>query len=79
MVHNPEIKRIIALILVSCLAFSLNLKMKVTCFSEMSVDFKCTTQHYILEDRPLEAYNWVTGGGIHVLSYRLTYRYVEYH
>jgi hypothetical protein len=39
--------------LVSCLACSSTLKMEVTCFSEMSVDFQRTTRRYIPEDRIL--------------------------
>jgi hypothetical protein len=35
--------------LASCLAYSLTLKMEVTCFSETSVDFQRTTQRYIPE------------------------------
>jgi hypothetical protein len=37
--------------LVSCLAFSLTLKIEVTRFSEMSADFQCTAMQNILEDR----------------------------
>jgi hypothetical protein len=36
--------------LVSCLAYSLNL-MEATCFSEMLVVFQWTTWHYISEDK----------------------------
>jgi hypothetical protein len=36
--------------LVSCLAYSLALKMEVTCSSETLADFQLTTQHYIPED-----------------------------
>jgi hypothetical protein len=35
------------LMLVSCLAYSSTLKMKVTCSSEMLVDFQQTTRRYI--------------------------------
>jgi hypothetical protein len=38
---------------VSCLPYSSTMKMETTCFSEMSVDFYCTTRLYILEDRTL--------------------------
>jgi hypothetical protein len=37
--------------LVSCLAYSLTLKIEAICSSKMSVDFPWTTQHYIPEDR----------------------------
>jgi hypothetical protein len=39
--------------LVSCLAYSLTLKMEAMCSSEMSVDLQWTTRHYIPEDRTL--------------------------
>jgi hypothetical protein len=39
--------------LVSCLAYSPNLKMVVTCSSEMYVDLQWTIQCYIPEDRTL--------------------------
>jgi hypothetical protein len=39
--------------LVSCLAYSLILKMEVTCSSETQVDFQWTTWQYIAEDRTL--------------------------
>jgi hypothetical protein len=35
---------------VSCLAYSLTLKMEATFFSKTSVGFQWTTQHYILEN-----------------------------
>jgi hypothetical protein len=37
-------------VLVSCLAYSLALKMEVTCSSEMAVDFQRATWHYIPEE-----------------------------
>jgi hypothetical protein len=37
--------------LVSCLAYSLTLKMEVICSSETSVDFQQMTQHHMSEDR----------------------------
>jgi hypothetical protein len=40
--------------LVSCLAYSLALKMEVICYSEPSVDFHQTTRRYIPEDRALQ-------------------------
>jgi hypothetical protein len=36
---------------VSCLAYSLNLKVEATCSSDMPVDFQQTTQCYVPEDR----------------------------
>jgi hypothetical protein len=39
--------------LVSYLAYSSNLKIGVTCFSETSVDLQRTIRHYITEDRTL--------------------------
>jgi hypothetical protein len=42
-----------AFTLVSCLPYSLTLKMEVTCSSEMSVDFQRTTLHYIPKVRTL--------------------------
>jgi hypothetical protein len=36
------------------LAYSLTLKMEVTCFSEMLVDFQQTASHYIPEERTLK-------------------------
>jgi hypothetical protein len=39
--------------LVSCLAYSLSLKMEVTCSTETSVDFQWTTHCYIPGDRTL--------------------------
>jgi hypothetical protein len=50
---NKRFRERAAFTLVSCLAYSFNLKMEVTCFSEMSVDFHQTTRHYIPEDRTL--------------------------
>jgi hypothetical protein len=41
-------------ILVSCLAYSLTLKMRATCSSEMLVDLHLATWHYIPEDRTLQ-------------------------
>jgi hypothetical protein len=38
---------------VSCLAYSLTLKMEATCSSKTSVDFQQTAWHYIPEDRTL--------------------------
>jgi hypothetical protein len=38
------------LMLVSCVAYSSNLKMEATCPSEKSVDFQQTTRRYISED-----------------------------
>jgi hypothetical protein len=35
---------------VSCLAISSTLKMEATCSTEISVDFQCTTWHYIQDD-----------------------------
>jgi hypothetical protein len=43
--------RLSPLLLVSCLAYSPNLKMEATCSSETSVDFQRTTRHYIPEER----------------------------
>jgi hypothetical protein len=42
--------------LVSCLAYSVTLKMEATCSSKTLVDFQRTTWHYIPEDRTL---GWV--------------------
>jgi hypothetical protein len=42
-----------AFTLVSCLAYSLALKMEVICSSETSVDFQQSTRHYIPEARML--------------------------
>jgi hypothetical protein len=42
-----------AFMLISCLAYSLTLKMKVPCSSKMSVDFRWTIWCYIPEDRTL--------------------------
>jgi hypothetical protein len=42
-----------AFTLISCLDFSLILKMEATCSSETSADFQRTTQIYIPEDRTL--------------------------
>jgi hypothetical protein len=39
--------------LVSCLAYSSNLRMKATCSSKTSADFQRTTRRYIPEDRTL--------------------------
>jgi hypothetical protein len=39
--------------LISWLAYSSTLMMEEACSSEMLVDFKWTTQHYIPEDRTL--------------------------
>jgi hypothetical protein len=39
--------------LVSCLVYSLTLKLEVTCSSEKAADFQQTTWHYIPEDRTL--------------------------
>jgi hypothetical protein len=44
---------VICFILVSSLAYSLTLKMEVTCSSETSVDFQQTMQSYLSEDRIL--------------------------
>jgi hypothetical protein len=42
--------------LVSCLAYSSTLKMEVTCFQRMSLDFHRTTRRHIAEDRTLRNY-----------------------
>jgi hypothetical protein len=47
-----------AFMLVSCLAYSLTLKMEAIYSSEMSVDFQWTTQHYIPEDSTLRPRGW---------------------
>jgi hypothetical protein len=39
--------------LISCLAYSLTLKMEVTHSSEVSAEYQRTTRHYIPEDRAL--------------------------
>jgi hypothetical protein len=44
------------LLLVSCLAYSLTLKIEATCSYEMSVDFGQHTRHYIPEDRTLHSH-----------------------
>jgi hypothetical protein len=41
------------LMLISCLAYFLTLKMEATCSPKMSVAFQQTTWHYIPEDRTL--------------------------
>jgi hypothetical protein len=52
--------------LISCLAYSSNLKIETTCSSEMSVDFQRTKRRYFPEDRTL--YN---GPYENLESYRL--------
>jgi hypothetical protein len=42
--------------LVSCLAYSLNLKMKLTCSSETLVDFQWTTWNYISENKTVHSH-----------------------
>jgi hypothetical protein len=42
--------------LVSCVAYSLTLKMETTCSSETLVEFQWTTWRYIPEDRTLHSY-----------------------
>jgi hypothetical protein len=44
--------------LVSCLAYSLILKMEATCSSETSVDFQWTTQYYIPQDKTLHNHHY---------------------
>jgi hypothetical protein len=43
-----------AFMVVSCLAYSLTLKMEAICYSDTLVNFQRTTQHYIPEDRTLQ-------------------------
>jgi hypothetical protein len=50
------------LTLVSCSAHSLTLKMEATCYSETSVNFWQTTQHYIPEDRTSSYFHIFTSG-----------------
>jgi hypothetical protein len=40
-------------VLISCLAYSLTVKIEVTCYSKMLVDFQWTVEHYIPEDKIL--------------------------
>jgi hypothetical protein len=46
-------------LLVSCLAYSLILKMEVTCSSKTQPDFEQTTWHYIPEDRTLHTLHFL--------------------
>jgi hypothetical protein len=53
---------------VSCVAYSLTLKMEAIYFSEMVVDFHYTTQHYIPEDRTFHSHcceNLKSKKGVH--------------
>jgi hypothetical protein len=47
------IRHLLYFILVSCLAYSLTLKMEVTSSSEVSAEYQGTTRHYIPEDGAL--------------------------
>jgi hypothetical protein len=53
--QEPEKQALVSacFMLVSCLAYSLALKMEVTCSSGMSADFQWTTQCYMSKDRTL--------------------------
>jgi hypothetical protein len=75
-VSHPSSGRLIAsrallavcCVLVSCVAYSLTLKMEAIYFSEMVVDFHHITQHYIPEDRTLQSYcyeNLKSKKGVH--------------
>jgi hypothetical protein len=55
--RKPSKKPAACLMLVSCMAFSLTLKVEMICSSEMSLDFHQTTQCYIPEDRTLHVLN----------------------
>jgi hypothetical protein len=52
--HEAGSKLAACFMLLSCLAYSSTLKMKVTCSSEMSVDFQWTTQVCMSEDRTFQ-------------------------
>jgi hypothetical protein len=47
----------LTVVLISCLAFFLSLKIEATCSSETSKDIQRTTLRYITEERSLETYS----------------------
>jgi hypothetical protein len=56
--HEAGLLLIACFILVSCLAYSSALKMEVTCYSKMSVDFQWTTWHCIPITKSFHNHCW---------------------